>query len=72
MNMTEKMKLYLVESPEHDYDSISSAVILANDETDARALFAEQPSAGIPPLTVIDVTDRIGVRGVLHSEFHAG
>lgn len=71
MNMT-KMKLYLVESPKNDYDTIGSAVIFAESEDDARALFGSQKNAGAPPLEVLNITDRIGVRGVLHSQFDAG
>lgn len=66
------MRLYIVEAPEHDYDTVRSALIQADNETDAKLQFREIEYAGQGPLEVTDVTDKLGKRGVLHTEFHAG
>lgn len=66
------MRAYIVEAPEHDYDSVRSALIMADDETDAKLQFREIEYAGEGRLEVTDVTEKLGSRGVLHTDFHDG
>ena len=70
MSMT---KLYFVNFVKSDYDEVGNAVIFAEDENDARNIFrGECNERATYAVEVEDWTDKIGVRGVLHSQFDAG
>jgi hypothetical protein len=67
------MKLWLIESTNHDYDENESAVAWAETADDARELFWALEYSGPREHRPLDVKPiELGDAGIVHVGFHAG